>query len=775
MPQTGVIHETWPDFKGWDKLNFETPTGKMLIWGAQNSCGSVFTNSLWAYDVPTNTFVRRTWSGSREMNGVDDRCVKNHVPGSTGSLFTNVTCGPAPCPTPLSHPGDRHPYWTNAYDTKRNRLYQYSGAEDQLNCPGNASGICAYTDLLHYQTNTNVSPAGTGWIQDCDGCAPNIRIETAMVYDPDDDIIILFGGLLAHGDMGADTWQYAASTNTWTQTCGKGVEPCNPGPSPRAGEGLVYAGNHKVIFFGGYTCPCGYGRATPNNDLWIYDTVAHTWSKPTPPQVVPPPNKYPTVTFDTKRNVMWYHTGNPTDANPDWTYDPVKNVWTQEAITGGPVWEMGTVQNSITIVYDPLHDMLIGKGGLVKGTEAFQMYQISLTGLQNNEQKGNLTNNPGIIARAGVQGASNQPSAGNSGNAAPLVAIALPAAGSKVSGTIMVVAAVPSSTGLAVQFQLDGLNLGGQVMNAPYSVSWNTSKTSNGLHILTAVAFGKSGVQSTSSPVGITVANNSNVNPPSVSITSPRSGTKVTGMVAITATASTSVGVAGVQFEVDGVNVAPEITARPYSTPWNTSKAGNGTHTITAVARDTAGNTSSSSVSVQVSNSVPVASGAKPGTKVAAAIDGATQFRVQANELSGAVAACSACRFESAADLINGQTTEVRLRPGSTSPVAEMVILKQGALDGTVMSVGTNQFVLQLPAGPGPSSVLVLFTPGVTDFDNFAGPTASLQPGQAVAVRGLLFKSGPQGGPTLVSSVVHLRTTSRSNTGSSGVVGEKRR
>jgi hypothetical protein len=352
----------------------------------------------------------------------------------------------------------------------------------------------------------------------------------------------------------------------------------------------------------------------------------------------------------------------------------------------------------------------------------------------------------------------------------------LPAAGSKVSGTIMVVAAVPSSTGLAgVQFQLDGLNLGGQVMNAPYSVSWNTTKTSNGLHILTAVAFGKSGVQITSSPVGIAVANNSNVNPPSVSITSPRSGTKVTGMVAITATASTSVGVAGVQFEVDGVNVSPEITARPYSTPWDTSKVGNGTHTITAVARDTAGNTSSSSVSVQVSNSVPVASGAKPGTKVAAAIDGATQFRVQANELSGAVAACSACRFESAADLINGQTTEVRLRPGSTSPVAEMVILKQGALDGTVMSVGTNQFVLQLPAGPGPSSVLVLFTPGVTDFDNFAGPTASLQPGQAVAVRGLLFKSGPQGGPTLVSSMVHLRTTSKSNTGSSGVVGEKRR
>jgi hypothetical protein len=474
--------------------------------------------------------------------------------------------------------------------------------------------------------------------------------------------------------------------------------------------------------------------------------------------------------------VMWYHTGNPTDTNPDWTYDPVKNVWTQQAITGGPVWTMGAAQNTVTIIYDPVHDMLIGKGGLVKGTEAFQMYQISLAGQQNMKQNENLpANSEGAIV-AGVQSASNQASIGNSNNAAPRVAIALPAPGSKVSGTIMVVAVVPSSTGYAgVQFQLDGLNLGAEVMGAPYSVPWNTTKTSNGLHILTAVAFDKSGGQSTSSPVNITVANNGNVNLPTVSITSPSSGTTASGTVVITATASSSVGVAGVQFAVDGVNVSPEITARPYSTPWDTSKITNGAHTITAVARDAVGGTSSASVSVKVSNSVPISSGAKPGTKVVAAIDGATQFRVQAGELSGAVAACSACRFESAADLINGQTTEVRLRSGNASPVADLVILKQGALDGTVMSVSSNQFVLQMPAGPGPSSVLVLFTPGVTEFDNFPGPTANLEPGQAVAVRGLLFKSGPQGGPTLVASIVQLRTTSGSNPGSSGVKGEKRR
>ena len=46
----------------------------------------------------------------------------------------------------------------------------------------------------------------------------------------------------------------------------------------------------------------------------------------------------------------------------------------------------------------------------------------------------------------------------------------------------------------------------------------------------------------------------------------------------------------GVQFKVDGANVGAEDTTAPYSIAWATSGAGNGSHTITAVARDAAGN-----------------------------------------------------------------------------------------------------------------------------------------------------------------------------------------
>jgi len=91
--------------------------------------------------------------------------------------------------------------------------------------------------------------------------------------------------------------------------------------------------------------------------------------------------------------------------------------------------------------------------------------------------------------------------------------------------------------------------------------------------------------------------------PPTVSITSPASGATVSGTINVTANASDNQGVAGVQFKLDGANLGAEDTASPYAVSWNTTTASNGSHTLTAVARDSAGNsTTSSPVTVTVSN-----------------------------------------------------------------------------------------------------------------------------------------------------------------------------
>ena len=71
------------------------------------------------------------------------------------------------------------------------------------------------------------------------------------------------------------------------------------------------------------------------------------------------------------------------------------------------------------------------------------------------------------------------------------------------------------------------------------------------------------------------------------------------------ANAVDDVTVAGVQFKIDGVALGAEDTSAPYAVSWNTTTAANGVHVLTAVARDSSGNTAESlSVNVVVLNTV---------------------------------------------------------------------------------------------------------------------------------------------------------------------------
>jgi len=91
-----------------------------------------------------------------------------------------------------------------------------------------------------------------------------------------------------------------------------------------------------------------------------------------------------------------------------------------------------------------------------------------------------------------------------------------------------------------------------------------------------------------------------------VTITSPPSGARVSGNIAVNASASAPLGVAAVQFLLDGVNLGSEDAAAPYSVSWPTTAASEGWHTLTAVARDSSGlQFSSDPVMVTVSNTPP--------------------------------------------------------------------------------------------------------------------------------------------------------------------------
>src|ERR1700716_2595015 len=90
-----------------------------------------------------------------------------------------------------------------------------------------------------------------------------------------------------------------------------------------------------------------------------------------------------------------------------------------------------------------------------------------------------------------------------------------------------------------------------------------------------------------------------------VSVTAPPNGAQVGGTVPVRASVGIVGGltVAGVQFKLDGANLGAEDTSAPYSVSWNTAVASNGSHTLTAVARDLLGlRYSSNPVTVSLSN-----------------------------------------------------------------------------------------------------------------------------------------------------------------------------
>ncbi|MBI4492659.1 MAG: DUF4082 domain-containing protein [Chloroflexi bacterium] len=192
------------------------------------------------------------------------------------------------------------------------------------------------------------------------------------------------------------------------------------------------------------------------------------------------------------------------------------------------------------------------------------------------------TNSPGSLLTQGtitnpVNGAWNS--------------VAVPAA-SVTGGTQYWIALLsPAGTG-KVQFR--DVSSGGRAQ---------TSSQSN----LTALpATWTPGVTYSNSPMSAYVSGDagSDAQPPSVALASPASGATVSGTaVTVAADATDNVGVASVQFLLDGAPLGSPVATAPYSTTWNTTTTTNGAHTLSAEARDGAGNIGTAApVAVTVAN-----------------------------------------------------------------------------------------------------------------------------------------------------------------------------
>jgi beta-lactam-binding protein with PASTA domain len=181
-----------------------------------------------------------------------------------------------------------------------------------------------------------------------------------------------------------------------------------------------------------------------------------------------------------------------------------------------------------------------------------------------------------------------------------------------------------------------------------------------------------------------------NVNP-SVSISAPAADSTVSGNVTITAGTSDNVGVVRVQFFVDDVEIGNDVTS-PFSVSWNSRNVADGVHTISALARDAAGNQgASAAIGVRVANAA--------ATTVVPSVVGLAQA-----DATGAINSVS---------LVVGSVTSAA---SSTVPVGN--VISQSPTSGVTVTVGS---AVSLVVSSGVASAAV---PGVVGMTQAAAQSA---------------------------------------------------
>jgi hypothetical protein len=186
----------------------------------------------------------------------------------------------------------------------------------------------------------------------------------------------------------------------------------------------------------------------------------------------------------------------------------------------------------------------------------------------------------------------------------PTVTITEPVDQSTVSGNVIIRADASDDNGVTqVEFFVDSISIGMGINNSgEWTISWDSSGVSDGVHTIQAVATDTQG-QTDSDSITVTVNNTTVDDPPTVTITEPVDQSTVSGNVTIEATATDDFGVDYVTFFVDDTPISVDSDdSNGWSAVWYTTVDDNGSHAITATATDSKGQTDNYSITVTVSN-----------------------------------------------------------------------------------------------------------------------------------------------------------------------------
>ena len=189
-------------------------------------------------------------------------------------------------------------------------------------------------------------------------------------------------------------------------------------------------------------------------------------------------------------------------------------------------------------------------------------------------------------------------------NQAPTARIVSPVADAVISGVQDVtIEADDDHEVVRVEVYAAGVFVGTATQSAAsWVLRWNTGTLPNGSIALQARAYDGAGHIGMSAPVTVQVLDET---PPAVSITEPSADTLFRGAVTVVASAADEGIVTSVEFLANGAAIDVDALA-PYQVVWNTAALPDGKVTLTAIARDGAGNSGQAMQEVTVDNHGPV-------------------------------------------------------------------------------------------------------------------------------------------------------------------------
>ncbi|MHA2206477.1 MAG: Kelch repeat-containing protein [Candidatus Thorarchaeota archaeon] len=171
---------------------------------------------------------------------------------------------------------------------------------------------------------------------------PGNRRTRGMVYDPHNQVLVMFGGMSSVGGSHAlgDTWIYDYATNTWT-------EHSSSSPPARGAHDMVYCSEtNEIIMYGGGTY----------RDTWSFNCTTQTWS-----QVItaanPGTHSHHGMAYDPQQNAVILFGGfgsDDLDSDDTWKFDCATREWTELNPTSSPLARYGLV-----MAYDDTIDHIV--------------------------------------------------------------------------------------------------------------------------------------------------------------------------------------------------------------------------------------------------------------------------------------------------------------------------------------------------------------------------------------------------------------------------------